>query len=445
MQSINRKLVLVSLMVIGCPVLSQDSYNTTLIGRWTEDSCQSLEVADDYLYVTTIDSEIVVLDISDPSNSFQVGLYRIAEGHSLDAFIIDGDYAYVIEDSVGTCRDNYLHILDISTPTYPVQIGDPLLIAPCEMGLSVANNLIIQDALLFIQGDDDAGIGVIIIYDISNPTTPVEIGGVSNREPTDGNIAVNDENLYWPSWGGISIFNIQSIVTDSIEVSNSFWHCNCWASRFITIANNFAFVQNYNNDTLRVLILDDPMSPIQEGAYPIGNEVIDFNWSWIFAYVTTDSSGLRILDMIDPANPAEIGYFDPGIGICDMLIKDGYVYLAASDSGLYIIQNNFAVSVNNPNSSLPTDFFLNQNFPNPFNPTTTIRYALPVQSTVILTVCDIRGQEVITLHDAVKSPGNYEVQWDGMDQSGIPVSTGVYFARLQAGSYSQTIKMVYLR
>ncbi len=49
------------------------------------------------------------------------------------------------------------------------------------------------------------------------------------------------------------------------------------------------------------------------------------------------------------------------------------------------------------------------------------------------------------LHDTEKSPGNYQVQWNGIDQSGNPVSTGVYIARLQAGDYSKTTKMVYLK
>ena len=94
---------------------------------------------------------------------------------------------------------------------------------------------------------------------------------------------------------------------------------------------------------------------------------------------------------------------------------------------------------------LPKDYSLHQNYPNPFNPTTTISYDLPEQSTISLTVFDVRGQEVTTLEQSEKHPGNYELQWNGLDNYGNPVSTGMYFCRLQAGAYSQTIKMVYLR
>jgi hypothetical protein len=97
------------------------------------------------------------------------------------------------------------------------------------------------------------------------------------------------------------------------------------------------------------------------------------------------------------------------------------------------------------NKLLPKDYTLQQNFPNPFNPITTISYSLPEQSTVKLTVFDIQGREIIKFHDADNLPGTYKVQWNCIDKSGNPVSTGVYFCRLEAGTFSQTIKMVYLR
>jgi len=94
---------------------------------------------------------------------------------------------------------------------------------------------------------------------------------------------------------------------------------------------------------------------------------------------------------------------------------------------------------------IPSSLALHQNYPNPFNPTTSIRYELPEQSKVRLTVYDIRGQEVMTLQEDENPQGSYEVQWNGLDRSGNIVSTGVYFARLEAGEYSQTIKMLMIK
>ena len=88
---------------------------------------------------------------------------------------------------------------------------------------------------------------------------------------------------------------------------------------------------------------------------------------------------------------------------------------------------------------------INDFYPNPFNPAVTIRYALPTQIDVSLRVYDISGREIARLANGEQSSGSHEVQWNGKDASGNPVSTGVYFCRLEAGEISQTIKMVYLK
>jgi len=90
-------------------------------------------------------------------------------------------------------------------------------------------------------------------------------------------------------------------------------------------------------------------------------------------------------------------------------------------------------------------FSMAQNYPNPFNPSTTISYELQEQTLVNLSIYDVRGQEIASLQNGVDSPGRYEVQWNGLDQRGYSVSTGVYFCRLQAGDNSKTIKMLYLK
>ncbi len=80
--------------------------------------------------------------------------------------------------------------------------------------------------------------------------------------------------------------------------------------------------------------------------------------------------------------------------------------------------------------SLPFDFALKQNHPNPFNPATTIDYTLPVASTIRLDIYDIRGSLVRRLlHDA-QTAGSHQEQWDGRDDRAQVVASGVYFYRL---------------
>jgi poly(3-hydroxybutyrate) depolymerase len=94
-------------------------------------------------------------------------------------------------------------------------------------------------------------------------------------------------------------------------------------------------------------------------------------------------------------------------------------------------------------SSLPKEISLSQNYPNPFNPSTTIEYQIPnvgAQNIVSLRVYDILGREVATLVNEQKPAGTYNVQWNAKD-----LTSGVYYYRLQAGSFTETKKLILLR
>ncbi|MFC1544615.1 choice-of-anchor D domain-containing protein [Gemmatimonadota bacterium] len=88
---------------------------------------------------------------------------------------------------------------------------------------------------------------------------------------------------------------------------------------------------------------------------------------------------------------------------------------------------------------------LQQNFPNPFNPSTTISYAVSSESLVSLNIYDIRGKLICQLVNRIHQSGTYSVNWDGRDRAGRPVSSGVYFYRLQSGEFAQTRKMMVLK
>jgi len=88
----------------------------------------------------------------------------------------------------------------------------------------------------------------------------------------------------------------------------------------------------------------------------------------------------------------------------------------------------------------PKEFKLEQNFPNPFNPTTTIQYQLPQDAKVTLKVYDILGSEVATLINAEQEAGYYEVNWNASN-----LASGVYIYRLQTGSFVSVKKMMLLR
>jgi hypothetical protein len=94
---------------------------------------------------------------------------------------------------------------------------------------------------------------------------------------------------------------------------------------------------------------------------------------------------------------------------------------------------------------LPKQFALLPNYPNPFNPSTTIRFQVPSHTHVALRVYDVSGALVRTLVNESKAPGAYALEWDGRDDRGTTVSSGVYFYRLVAGEFSDVRKMTLVK
>ncbi len=101
---------------------------------------------------------------------------------------------------------------------------------------------------------------------------------------------------------------------------------------------------------------------------------------------------------------------------------------------------------NDPTSVLPKDFSLSQNYPNPFNPSTQISFALPKDAQVTLEIYNTLGTRIRTLlHDIHLHNGVWKETWDGLDEWGKGVTTGMYFYRLKAGSFIMTKKMIMMR
>jgi len=104
------------------------------------------------------------------------------------------------------------------------------------------------------------------------------------------------------------------------------------------------------------------------------------------------------------------------------------------------------VAVNSDISrTVPAEFALYPNYPNPFNPTTTIGYDLPVNANVNIAIYDLLGKQVTTLVNEDQLAGTQSIIWDATDATGTSVTSGVYFYRLQTGSFQETGKMVLLK
>ena len=94
---------------------------------------------------------------------------------------------------------------------------------------------------------------------------------------------------------------------------------------------------------------------------------------------------------------------------------------------------------------IPDNFTLSKNYPNPFNPRTNLDFSIPKRSNVALRIFNMMGQEVVTLINEKKSYGNYSVSWNGLDNKGLNVASGVYFAELRTRNVRRITKMLLLK
>jgi len=96
-------------------------------------------------------------------------------------------------------------------------------------------------------------------------------------------------------------------------------------------------------------------------------------------------------------------------------------------------------------ATVPEKFSLEQNYPNPFNPETEIRFQLAEASQVVVRIYNTLGQRIRILTDREYRAGLHSIRWDGRDNNGNAISSGIYLYKLQAGSFSQIRKMTLLR
>jgi flagellar hook assembly protein FlgD len=107
------------------------------------------------------------------------------------------------------------------------------------------------------------------------------------------------------------------------------------------------------------------------------------------------------------------------------------------------VENTDAIRQVDP---VPSKYALDQNYPNPFNPTTMITFGLPKETNVTLEVYNILGMQVRTLIAGNRmNAGKYSVDWDGKDNSGMSVPSGVYLYRIQTDKFSAAKKMVLMK
>jgi hypothetical protein len=273
-------------------------------------------------------------------------------------------------------------------------------------------------------------------------------------------------------------FNIQLII-DSIKINSQVFHCNA-TTPFIVNPGDSQLVSiiftptNYGNyeDTLKIYsnlkTQNVPLSGDSPAPQVVTNP-ISFHY-WHFPNTPVDSTNIKTIQIINSfvnflkidsiyTNSSQFrvnSFTYPIYLVSDSITLDisfipdtNIIYYDTvfisnnSTTPLYIISVNgkgvFLANVNIQNGEI-TAYELFDNYPNPFNPTTKIKYQLPELSKVKLTVYDVLGREVKILVNEEKPAGNYEVEFDGTN-----LPSGIYFYRIETSKFSDTKKFVLLK
>ena len=122
--------------------------------------------------------------------------------------------------------------------------------------------------------------------------------------------------------------------------------------------------------------------------------------------------------------------------------------IASMNEGLWISSVESGYSINNnslnmfESNTLPNDYFIHQNFPNPFNSSTLIKYDLPKKSRISIILYDLMGKKIKTLVDEVQDPGFKTIEWNGLGDNRAHQASGLYFCRIKSLEFEDTIKLI---
>ncbi len=366
-----------------------------------------------YVYAAFDVGGLKIVDMADPANPVVCGFLE-TPGRALD-IALWGDYAYIADNDSG------LQIIEVADPANPLsagryqyRYGDILRVA--------------------VQGDFAyllAGSGALLAVNITDMTNPILADDFSGAGTVDLKVASNFvyvTGLY----SGLKIIDIANpynlVLASTYQTPGRVYG--------IDVQGNYAYVSDLDSG-LTVLDISNPYNPVIVGNCSIYYEPRYLEIAGNYAYVAKAVGGFYMIDISNPAGPFiadSCGSIGELVGVSS---EPDLVYL--TDISSLLILGRFPQSIES-DRCLPSNFSLSPNYPNPFNPTTNIRYTLAESGHIKLTIYDILGCRVAVLFNGVQTAGNHNLTWNA---SAFP--SGLYFARLETGEKSQTIKMMLLK
>ena len=436
------------------------------------DYVDEIYVQGDYAYVADFYGGLRIVDVSDPLNPFEVGNLNTLQAWRVRTA---GNYAYVINATAN--NPDSLVIVDISNPNSPQKVG-AIEVFNITWDIDVSGNYV------YISANDDG----LRIVDVSNPANPTLIGSYTNHSVNDVQVVGNIAYIVSSDFNGG--FITLDVSNPALPLMIHQYNPSGFRPFDVAVIGNYAYISSpIGQPDIFLLDITNPNNPIELDDFvpPIGAS--DIQAIGPYLYLADGPAGLQILRNTLIPIPVELTSFTAtnlnnhirlnwstatetnnfGFEVQRKEIssdwqKIGFVtghgtstetnsYEYVDDisplsfgSYLYRLkQMDFDGSFEYSHEVLVTNitpytFLLEQNFPNPFNPNTVIKYSIAQTGVVTLKVYNILGKEITTLVNERKEAGNYEVTFDASE-----LATGIYLYSIQSGDFSSIKKMLLLK
>jgi len=225
------------------------------------------------------------------------------------------------------------------------------------------------------------------------------------------------------------------------------WHSSFFTNQsifsFVFVDSLYGWISSYNSVSVKTIfrttngginwISEFPGTGIRINSFHFINRLKGWGAGENRIIQSTTNSGINWINQTS---------LNPGVNYRSVYFTDSLTGWVVGDSGIILKTTTGGVLTNfsNISSEIPDKFSLSQNFPNPFNPRTIINYQLSMFSFVSIKVYDVLGNEVVELVNEKQNAGSYSVEFDG---SGF--ASGIYFYRLETGSFVDTKKMTLIK
>lgn len=406
------------------------------VGSTPKFSAFGVHVVGNYAYVADLFNTLLVVDVSDRQHPKIISNVDapIGSRYAWPGIYVEGSYAYV---TTGTSDGSELCVIDISEPDQLMIVGR------AELPGSISNNVqgvhVIGNRAYVVSQE---GLHVIDVREASQPR------GVGTVRLADAqNVYVMDKYAYVAAgWEGLQVIDVSNPqrpnIVGGVKMPVGLWG-NESGARDVCVVDNYAYVAaEYSG--LQVIDVSDPQRPKVVAGVDTYDEYgakgVRVHVDGELAYVG-GKAGIAVIDISNPLAPKVVdGTWIFGY-VGDIYVAEGYVYVAGQVfSDIFQVEGLAEVTAVEEEGRVPNTFVLHQSYPNPFNAQARIGYELPKACTVYLTIYNALGQKATTLVSGSQEAGHYKVVWDGRG-----CANGIYLYRLEAGSFTQTRRMVLLK